>query len=164
MGWNNKEIILKINMSSIWAQLSYYLRWSDAVEQTEVTWPKVTSVTWPEVTLSGRIFCACATRSTALVGPFDRKCPCPEVCSAHAQPEVTKSTWPEVGSAHARLFLPRFLISNSNMATQGHLNPFGVSLSVRNRKLRSTRSDLRSRDPRRKCPWGVLYDVRVLKS
>ena len=37
---------------------------------------EVTSVTWPEVTLSGSIFCACATRSgaiSALLGPFDRK-------------------------------------------------------------------------------------------
>jgi hypothetical protein len=50
------------------------------------------------------------------------------------------------------------------MATEGHLNPFGVLLGVRmrNRKLCNTRSDRRSRDPLWKCPWGVLYDVRVL--
>ena len=37
-------------------------------------------------------------------------------------------------------------------------------MSVRNRKLRNTRSDRRSRDPLWKCPWGVLYDIRVLYS
>ena len=47
-------------------------------------------------------------------------------------------------------FFPRFFLSSSNMATgcdQRSLDPFGVPLSVRNRKLRNTRSDRRSRDP-----------------
>ena len=63
---------------------------SDHCAWPEVTWPEVTSVTWPEVTLSGSMFCVCATGSchiSALVGPFDRKW--------HQSPD-RKRPWPEV--------------------------------------------------------------------
>ena len=45
-------------------------------------------------------------------------------------------------------FFPRafFLVVEPDV-TKGHLTPFGVPLSVRNRKLRNIRSDRRSRDP-----------------
>ena len=46
-------------------------------------------------------------------------------------------------------FSRAFFLSSSNMTTgcEGHLTPFGVPLGVRNRKLRNTCSDRRSRDP-----------------
>jgi hypothetical protein len=105
----------------------------------------------PEVTLTGSMLCAaCATGSSAistLVGPFDRK------WQSHVtgRGSVRKCPWPEVCSAHARLF-PAFIFLSSNMVTgcDGRsLDPFGVPLDVhmRNRKLRNTRSDRRSRDP-----------------
>ena len=98
--------------------------------------------------------------------------PCPEVCSAHAQPEVAqyppwwglligseKVTWPEEvfsrsGPDRKKIlrmprFSPRVFLSSSTVVTwlpyvtEGHLIHFGVPLSVRmrNRKLRNTRSD-----------------------
>jgi hypothetical protein len=59
------------------------------------------------------------------------------------------------------------VVTKGHMATgcdPWSLDPFGVPLGVRmhNRKLRNSRSDRRLRDPLWKCPWGVLYDVRVL--
>jgi hypothetical protein len=91
------------DMSSIWGRTKSHLRWCCEVVLPEVTWPEVTSVTWPEVTMSGSMFCACATGNcaiSALVGPFDRKWrqsrdrkrPCPEVI-------LTGSRF-----CHARLF------------------------------------------------------------
>ena len=75
--------------------------------------------------------------------------PFPEVCSAHAQPEVDisalvgpfdrKWSWPEVCSAHAPFF---FLVVVTWLpdVTEGHLTSFGVPLGVlmRNRKLCNT--------------------------
>ena len=98
----------------------------------EVTWPEMMSVTCPVRKYVLRM----RNRKLRHIRP-----------SGAFWPVVTKSRdrkrpWPEVGSAHARIF-PRFFLSSSssNMATG---------------------CDRRSRDPRRKCPWGVLYDVRVL--
>ena len=80
---------------------------------------------------------------------------CLEVCSAHAQSEVV-SYPPEWGlltgsDSHVTgsrfcafpAFSPRFFLSSSNMATEcdrRSLDPFGVLLGVRNRKLCNTRS------------------------
>ena len=135
--------------SSIWAQLSYHLWWSDAVEL-----PEVTSVTWPEQALSGSMLCACATRSceiSVLVGPFDRKWrhfrkrPCPEVCSAHTRlfprffcyysSTIFDRKWRQTnvsGRGPVRKyvlrmpgFFPPFFLSSSTstMATEGHVTP-----------------------------------------
>ena len=113
---------------------------SDHCAWPEVTWPEVTPVTC----LSGRMFCACATGSctiSALVGPF--------------WSEVTKSgSGPDrnMFSACPLLTPGVFFLSSSNMATGcdlRSLDSFGVPLGVRirNRKLRNTRRDRRSRDP-----------------
>ena len=86
---------------------------------------------------------------------------CPEVSSAHAQPEV--APYPPqwgllIGSDVSHVtgrgpvrkqvlrmpgFSPRFFLSSSNMATGcdlRSLNPFWVPLGMRNRKLCNTRS------------------------
>ena len=90
--------------SSIWVQLSYYLRWCCVVVLPEVTWPEVTSVTWPEVMLVvvRKYVLRMCNRKLRYIRP-----------SGAFWPEVTKSrdrkrNCPEVGSAHARLF-PRVL-------------------------------------------------------
>jgi len=121
-----------MHFSSIWGQLKSYLRWIGPLRMTGsgVTGSDVSHMTGSDVSLSGSVLCACATAScaiSALVGPFDRKRPCPEVALT--------------GSRFCAFFL-----SNSNMATEGHLTPFGVPLGVRmrNRKLRNIRSDRRS--------------------
>jgi hypothetical protein len=147
-------------------------------------WRQSHDQTWHQSrTLSGSMFCACATGSgaiSALVGPFDRKWrqsrdwkrPCPEValigsrlcsCATRSWTISTlvgpltgsdKVTWPEVALTGSRFcacpaFSPRFFLSSSTMVTEGQLTPFGVPLDVRmrNRKLRNTRNDRKSRDP-----------------
>ena len=98
------------------------------------------------MTLSGSIFCACATGSCAistLMGPFcrksrDRKRPCPEVAMTGSR-FCACPAFPRVFSLVVVTWLPD--------VTQGHLTPFGVPLGVRNRKLRNIRSDRRSCDP-----------------
>jgi hypothetical protein len=127
-------------------------------EVTSVTWPELTSVTWPELTLSGNMFCAKATGScaiSALMGPYDRK------WQSHVtgRGPVRKWSWPEVGSAHARLFPPRFFLSSSNMATEGHLTPSGFPWVY---ATGSCATPVVTLDPPWKYPWGVLYDVQVL--
>ena len=87
----------------------------------------------PSRALSGSMFCACATGSCAiytLVGPFDRKW----------QSHVT-------GRGPVRKLPNRSRFCGFPAFSRRSLDPFGVPLSVRNRKLRNTRSDRRSRDP-----------------
>jgi hypothetical protein len=130
----------------------------------------VTSVTWPEVTCH-----VTGSDVSNVTGSGISHVPCPEVCYAHAQPGVApyppewglltagdKVTWPEValsGSGPGRKYvlrIPRFFrvffFLSSNMATgcdPRSLDPLRGSLGVhmRNRKLRNTRSNRRSREP-----------------
>ena len=130
--------------------------------RSDVTGSDISHMTGSDVSNvpSWSMFCACATGScaiSALMWPFDRKWR----QSRYRKRSCPKWPWPEVCSAHARLFYPRFFLSSSNMATEGHLIPSG-SLECTQPKLRNTCSDRRSRDPLWKCPWGVLYDVRIL--
>ena len=137
-----------------------YLRWSDAVEQPEVTWPEVTwpegtSVTWRDVTSI-----TCPVRKYVL--PMRNRKLRNIRPSVAFWPEVTSITWPEEalsGSVPVRKYVlgmpgyyPRFFLSSSNIATEcdrRSLDPFGVPLGVRmrNRKFHNTRSARRSLDP-----------------
>ena len=111
--------------------------------------------------LSGRMFCAFHIR---LSGAFwqqvtksrNRNWPCPEAVLIGSR-FCACPVFPRVFSLVVVIWLPD--------VTEGHLTTFGVPLGVRmrNQKLYNTRSDRRSRDSLWKCPWGVLYDVRVLK-
>ena len=121
--------------SSIWGRTKSYLRGSNG-EQPEVTWTEVTSVTWQEVTLSGSMFCVCATGScaiSALVGPFHRK----------GQSHVTGRALTRSLFCACPAFSRAFFLSNSTMITgcdQRSLDRFGVPLGGRNRKLCNTGS------------------------
>jgi hypothetical protein len=139
--------------SSIWVQLKSHLRWCCEVvlpEVKSVTWPEVTSVTWPEMTMSGSMFCACATGSCAifsLVGSWtevtkscDRKRRCAEVF-------LTGSRFCACPAFSRAFFLVVVVVTWLPDVTQKSLDPLGVPLSVRNRKLRNTCIDRRSRDP-----------------
>ena len=102
----------------------------------EVTWPEVTLVTWPKVNSS--------------------QAPCPEVCSAHAQPKVVPYppqlgflTGSDVSHVTGSRFCacpdfpPRFFLSSSTMATgcdQRSLDTFRGALGFAQRKLCNTRS------------------------
>jgi hypothetical protein len=132
----------------------------EEVVLSEDTWPDITWVTSPEVTwledvLTGSMLCTCSTFSP-------------------------------------RFFLTRVVVQVPWLpeATEGRVTLFGgpLCMCMRNRKLRnicpmgpfdrkwryetSPRSDLMSCEPfgvplgvrnlDRKCPWGVLKDVRVL--
>jgi hypothetical protein len=137
---NHAYFPLKIScrdVSSIWVQLKPYLRWSDAVEQPEVTWPEVTwpegtSVTWRDVTSI-----TCPVRKYVL-HMRNRKLRNIRPSVAF-WPEVTSITWPEEalsGNVPVRkyvlrmpCFFPRFFLCSSNMATgcdRRSLDPFGV--------------------------------------
>jgi hypothetical protein len=89
--------------------------------------------------MSGSMSCAtgrCAI--SALVGPFDRKRPCPEV-----------------GSAHARLF-PLVVVTWLPDVTKGHLTPSEFSW------VSATGSCATPVVVVNNVGWSVLYDVRVL--
>ena len=126
-------------------------------------WPEVTSVTCPVRTYVLRMRNR-KLRHIRLSGAFwqevtksrNRNWPCLEAVLIGSR-FCACPVFPRVFSLEVVIWLPD--------VTEGHLTTFGVPLGVRmrNRKLYNTRSDRRSRDSLWKCPWGVLYDVRVLK-
>jgi hypothetical protein len=123
---------------------------------------------WPEVTKSR-----------------DRKIPCPEVCSAHAQPEVVpylplwglltgsdKVMWPEEalsGSGTDRRYVLRMpgcpricslvVVTWLPDVTKSHLTSSGFPWVSTCATPVVTEGHV---TPLWKCSWGVLYDVRVL--
>ena len=123
--------------------------------------------------LSGSIFCG-MLRNIRPSGAFWRK------WQSHVtgRGPVRKCPWPEVGSAHARLFPAFFFfLSSSNMATgcdQRSLPPLRgfLGFCMRNRKLRNTRSDRRSHGYRMwpkvtwplRVPLGVRMRTRKLSN
>ena len=108
--------------------------------------------------MSGNMFCACATGSWAisvLVGPFDRKW----------QSHVTGRGPVRMYVLRMPGFLPRFFISSSTMATGCDRR----SLDTLQDSFRCAHAQPEVVQPMywpmvtwplRKCPSGVVYDVR----
>jgi hypothetical protein len=127
------EIKIRTHVSSIWARTKSHLRWSDAVQLSEVTWPEVTwpevmSVTWPEVTPATYLVLKHAQPEVALYRHSGAFLTRSDVSHVTGRGPVWKWPWPEVCSAHAR-FSPRFFLSSSTVVTwlpgvtEGHLIP-----------------------------------------
>ena len=153
--WSNYCIMLVVYGYS--SSHTLYLRWIGPLRMTgsDVTGSDVSHVTGSDVShCPGSMFCACATGSCAistLVGPF--------------WTEVTPVTWPEVVLTGSRFCAcPTFFLVVVTWlpdVTEGHLIPLGFLCVCAHAQLPNIRSDRRSRDPLRKCPWGVLYDVQM---
>jgi hypothetical protein len=106
--------VLRLRLSSIWAQLKSYLRWSyrKSRDRKWRDWKDVSHVTGSDVSHQNRKYVLrMRNRKWRNIRP-----------SGTFWPEVTgrgpvrKWPWPEVCSAHARLF-PAFFLSSSTMAT-----------------------------------------------
>jgi hypothetical protein len=127
-----------MSSTCIWVRTNSYL-WGNNGEQSEVTWPEVTSpeVTWQEETMSGtgNMLCACATWSSAipLVEPFHRKWSC-----AHAQPvhfllplRKMRGNMTSLPVANFRWKGPtRGILRNFRLSMRTPFHPFGSHLLV----------------------------------